>query len=32
MKIKHVLLTALFSALGLGAYAQDTEHNWFIQG
>ncbi|WP_302577307.1 OmpA family protein [Phocaeicola barnesiae] len=32
MKIKHVLLTALFSALGVGAYAQDTEHNWFIQG
>ena len=32
MKMRHAFFAVLMSLFGLGATAQTTENNWFIQG
>lgn len=32
MRTRHAIIAALILCMGMGAYAQKTENNWFIQG
>lgn len=32
MRTRHAIIAALILCMGVGAYAQKTENNWFIQG
>jgi OOP family OmpA-OmpF porin len=32
MRTKHAIIATLMLCMGMGAHAQETENNWFIQG